>query len=341
MEIKLSTAIKKLRAAKGVTQEELAEYIGVSFQAVSKWETGATMPDIALLPRLAVFFGVRIDDLFLINTDDEIARIDFMLEHENLTDENFAYAKRTLDSILQGDENDTGALKRYARLYLARNNRDALAAGRMLEKAMALSPADPEIFTLYRQARGGDSYTARSGNDWFIRVCEPYAKKYPSNGTLCENLLEALVEMRYFEKAEEILKRMEAAGGDFAGMYEIFKGDIQCAKGNVREAMRIWDGVDVKNHKGQYEAGERFHRLNEYDKAIRCFQNSFAAAKFPRDLSAVYSLAFLYKKLGRASDAIAEWQRILDVLESDYGVWKGASVDWPKEEIAKLKAQMT
>ena len=47
--------IKNLRLEKNVKQEELAEYLGVSFQAVSKWETGASVPDIALLPNLAVF----------------------------------------------------------------------------------------------------------------------------------------------------------------------------------------------------------------------------------------------------------------------------------------------
>jgi len=111
-------------------------------------ETNTTMPDITLLPKLAVFFGVRIDDLFSVNTDDELDRIDFMLENEKLKDENFIYAKRILDSILRENRNDVGALKRYARLYLLRSSRDNLTAGRMLEKAMELSPLDEEIYFL-------------------------------------------------------------------------------------------------------------------------------------------------------------------------------------------------
>jgi transcriptional regulator with XRE-family HTH domain len=172
MELKLGEAIKRLRTEKGVTQEELADYVKVSFQAVSKWETNTTLPDIVLLPKLAVFFGVSIDALFAVNTDDELERIDFMLANENLTDQNFTYAKRTLDAILKENENDTGALKRYARLYIYKNNRDNLAAGRMLEKAISLAPTDEELYGIYRRVRGGDNYTARSGNDWFIRFCE-------------------------------------------------------------------------------------------------------------------------------------------------------------------------
>ncbi|MDR3313536.1 MAG: helix-turn-helix transcriptional regulator [Oscillospiraceae bacterium] len=55
--------IRNLRAERGVTQDALAEALGVSGQAVSKWETGASLPDILLLPRLAGFFGVSVDAL--------------------------------------------------------------------------------------------------------------------------------------------------------------------------------------------------------------------------------------------------------------------------------------
>lgn len=64
MELKLGSILKKLRNEKGVTQEEVADCAGVSFQAVSKWETDTTLPDITLLPKLATFFGVKIDDFF-------------------------------------------------------------------------------------------------------------------------------------------------------------------------------------------------------------------------------------------------------------------------------------
>ena len=52
-----------LRKAKGLKQEELAERLEVSAQAVSKWENGQTCPDISLLPRLAGVFGVTTDYL--------------------------------------------------------------------------------------------------------------------------------------------------------------------------------------------------------------------------------------------------------------------------------------
>ena len=50
--------IKELREEKGYTQKELADLMQVSFQTISKWETGANYPDITHIPKLADIFGV-------------------------------------------------------------------------------------------------------------------------------------------------------------------------------------------------------------------------------------------------------------------------------------------
>lgn len=61
---KISENIAKHRKAAGLTQEALAEKLGVTFQAVSKWETAKSSPDIDILPELADIFACTIDDLF-------------------------------------------------------------------------------------------------------------------------------------------------------------------------------------------------------------------------------------------------------------------------------------
>jgi len=60
----LGRTIQCLRKAKGATQEQMARQIGVTFQAISKWENEYTLPDIMLLPVIADYFGISIDDLF-------------------------------------------------------------------------------------------------------------------------------------------------------------------------------------------------------------------------------------------------------------------------------------
>ncbi|WP_161946723.1 helix-turn-helix domain-containing protein [Ureibacillus xyleni] len=58
-----ATRISTLRKEIGITQEQVAQYVGVSKAAVSKWETGLSYPDITLLPKLATFFNLSIDAL--------------------------------------------------------------------------------------------------------------------------------------------------------------------------------------------------------------------------------------------------------------------------------------
>ncbi|MCL2721286.1 MAG: helix-turn-helix transcriptional regulator [Treponema sp.] len=70
----LSDNILKLRKESGLTQENLAEKLNISFQAVSKWENGQTSPDIIMLPMLAQLFGVSIDKLFGIKINEEIKK---------------------------------------------------------------------------------------------------------------------------------------------------------------------------------------------------------------------------------------------------------------------------
>ncbi|MBQ8439872.1 MAG: helix-turn-helix transcriptional regulator [Clostridia bacterium] len=74
----IGTNIYTLRKAKKLTQGQLAEKIGVSEQAVSKWENGLCAPDVSLFPILAGFFGVSIDHLFgfhLNSYSDEVEQI--------------------------------------------------------------------------------------------------------------------------------------------------------------------------------------------------------------------------------------------------------------------------
>ena len=64
---KVGEQIAALRKSKGLTQSELGERTGVSFQAVSKWERGETLPDITLLPDLAKVLETSIDNILLGN----------------------------------------------------------------------------------------------------------------------------------------------------------------------------------------------------------------------------------------------------------------------------------
>lgn len=77
--------IKELRKKRGMTQEQLAEYLNVSSQSVSKWENETAYPDITLIPSIAAVFEVSTDHLFGINDNIENERTkELRAEYERL-----------------------------------------------------------------------------------------------------------------------------------------------------------------------------------------------------------------------------------------------------------------
>lgn len=91
MELSLSQNLIRLRKQRAITQEQLAEAIGVSFAAVSKWERGAATPELATIAELADYFGVSVDALIgyqMQRSDREslIARLRAFLHDRNTLD---------------------------------------------------------------------------------------------------------------------------------------------------------------------------------------------------------------------------------------------------------------
>ncbi len=78
--IQLGEKIKSLRNQKNISQEVFANYLGISFQAVSKWENGNTMPDVTMIPAIASFFGVSTDELFDFNLYETEKTIDAIVD---------------------------------------------------------------------------------------------------------------------------------------------------------------------------------------------------------------------------------------------------------------------
>lgn len=102
MKIKLGEKIRELRKNKGISQEVLAAALGVTFQSVSKWENGATMPDVTLIPAIASFFGVSTDELFDFNLyETEKKVMDICRRSWEIRDKNPAEAERILNEGLK------------------------------------------------------------------------------------------------------------------------------------------------------------------------------------------------------------------------------------------------
>ncbi len=85
MNINIGNKIRALRKEKNISQEVLATHLGVTFQAVSKWENEIAMPDITLVPAIASFFGVSTDELF------DYSLFEIEKQVEAIVDESYKY----------------------------------------------------------------------------------------------------------------------------------------------------------------------------------------------------------------------------------------------------------
>ncbi|MBQ8503795.1 MAG: helix-turn-helix transcriptional regulator [Clostridia bacterium] len=112
MTIYLGENIKRLRLEKGITQETLADFFGVTFQSVSRWERGESYPDITLLPEIAAYFKISIDELLGVKREEDEEEIRRLLEeHDNLTDESLIW--EAINNLKEKYPNDFRVQLRY------------------------------------------------------------------------------------------------------------------------------------------------------------------------------------------------------------------------------------
>ncbi len=103
MNIKINEKLKQLRAIKGVTQEALADHLGVTPQAISRWESGSGYPAIDYLPDIADYFEISVDELLGVKTTErEARREDIYMTIEHI--EECGYNTSAIDLLREAHE---------------------------------------------------------------------------------------------------------------------------------------------------------------------------------------------------------------------------------------------
>ena len=134
MKLNLGDNTRTHRRAMDMTQEQLAEQLGVSFQSVSRWENGTTYPDMELLPALARMFSVTVDALLGMSDDERRIQFEAVCE--------------TLKKELQEGNHDN-AIKNMSPSD-SQKFQQALANPKIIEKMMSA----PQAQALYRKLTG-------------------------------------------------------------------------------------------------------------------------------------------------------------------------------------------
>lgn len=166
MELQIGHKIKTLRRSRNLTQEEVAAHLGISFQAISKWERGDGYPDITLLPALAAYFEVSVDDLLGVN---EIAVWERYKEINHAWERNNAAGRHAENTALM-----RGALKEYPN--------DALLLAQLSVSLEKLDGAEAEKRAHLRESAAIQEQILRYSKDSEIRgavqfnICFTYRK---------------------------------------------------------------------------------------------------------------------------------------------------------------------
>lgn len=342
--LEIGKKIKYLRKGKGITQEVLASYLGVTTQAVSKWENESTAPDIALLPSISIYFGVTIDELFSIADEARLERIDNMISDiRYMTNDEFTnsevFLKEFIDNHRISKELKVKALEVLSWLYIKRAEEYKNMAGEYAKEGIELSPLSS---TLHKALN--NSHITPIG-DWNVMnhseridYYKNFIEKHPSHRTGYMWILDALIDDGRFEEARVYHEKYEKIDKDnWRIMY--YKGLIEFKDGNKTLGKEIFDEMAKKYNdiEGPYFDKAKIHAYEgEWHEAIHCFERDFELSKKPRYIDNLDAIAKIYEILGDKNKAIETYERYIELLKEEWDIIEGELVDCPKREIERL-----
>ncbi len=340
----IGNQIRALRMRRGVRQDDLAEYLGVSAQAVSKWETEASLPDIALLPRIAVYFGVTIDDLFRLPDQDHMARIRNAIMCENpIDDQSFHHDCALLRRCIDENRNVFEAKSLLADLYLHRARQDRRMADKLAREALQLEPDSHDAWSALIEANGG-----ACGDEWYdnsaelIVFCQDFLQKRPDTYRALYAIVENMLRDDRFQEAVPYIEQLGKLGNP--GQYEFYTGDVCFVQGQIEAALSHWNKA-VQDNPDTWQVwcshGDRMKKLRRYDEALNDYAHSVEIQSAPKIIDGLYARAQLFEQLGQYENAILARQAILQTLKTDYNTHEGGSIDEQTAEIQRLKRKIS
>lgn len=347
--MELGKKIRQLRYKASLTQEQLAELLGVTPQAVSKWENAVAMPDISLLPLLAETFGVTIDELFDLTAEQKLRRIESRMDFEEELEPDVF---REYEEFLK-EQNDKGGdrqrtLSLLAHLYHHRLEACAKKVSRFAREAILLAPEKKDCQWLLEDAERGTVWDWNIANhsrmiDFYKEVIEKDSGE-PKTPLPYYYLLDELISDHRTAEARDYLRRMQALPAHKKVLVPVYEAAIALAEYDepradaiMEQALREYpDNADVLFEVAQYHA-----RKCEYDKAVEYYEASYAAeaGKKPRFTDALQGIAIIHEIRGDCKAAAETQRRILDALKNEWGYTEETVVRETEREIERLLAK--
>lgn len=341
--MELGNQIKSLRLSKGLTQEALAEQLGVTAQAVSKWERNAALPDIGMLPQLSVLFGVTIDQLFAIPDEDRMDRIQNMLWDERVLDPLAVEREKAflLEKARREPENGRPhELLADMENHLADEHRALAAeyAKEALRRDPVLKGAHDELVHAMGGRLADWCYTNhRELIGWY----QDFLEKNPDNRGGYLWLLDQLIDDGRLEEARVWLERMAPVDGTFRT--PLYRGLIAWAAGERQEAMALWEQMCrdwPEDWLVWYSMGDAMARMGQYAGAEEYYRKAFELQPPPRYADVPESIAQIRELSGDIPGAIAALEEEIALFADEWNFTTGETVDKVRREIERLKRKL-
>ncbi|MBQ1703444.1 MAG: helix-turn-helix transcriptional regulator, partial [Oscillospiraceae bacterium] len=230
--MELGKKIKQLRLKAKLTQEQLAEKLGIGAQSVSKWENSVAMPDITALPLIAEIFGVSIDDMFDLTAEQRFNRIENRMDvEEELPQDVFWEYEEFLKSQLSSDENKKRATELLAYLYWHRMETYARKTSRYAKEAIRLSPNEKGCQWMLQKSEGHAAWDWNVSNHTAaVEFYQELARDNPDSLMCCYYLIDNLIADRRADEAEKVLERMCAIKNSRHVTNEVDRAHIALAR---------------------------------------------------------------------------------------------------------------
>lgn len=339
MNLELGNNIKQFRLQKGITQDTLAKALNVSYQTISKWENNISMPDIQLLPELAVYFGCSIDDLFDLSEQARFDRIENMIDmQESLGAEEFAQAEQFLKSKLGKEDCKSDAFRLLAELFNHKADELRKTAELYAKEALKLAPTEKQNHNNLQRAQEGTipdwDFANHSSR---IAYYQNFVRKNPDYARGYLWLLDELIADYRLDEAETTCDTMSKL--DNSCRVPFYRGRIAWVRGEHKKAEEIWQKM-LSDHSDDWlsyaNMADAMTRACRYDEAIVYYKKAYELQPSPKHTDAQITAAHIYEIQGKYDEAIASVREQLEVLKQEWNITEGREVNHALAEIIRL-----
>ena len=336
--MEMGKEIRRLRQDRGLTQEALAAALNVTAQTVSKWECGNSIPDVQLLPEIAVYFGVSIDQLFAMTPAQQMERIENRIYARGLFDE---AEERQLEQQLGAFAEDP-ALKGQAELLLTKLYNNQAEQYRLLavehgKTAVEETKGDSDAISELCNAWG--SYIP----DWnmrnhhaLIEWLSEYCQKNPENRAAIMWLLDNLIDDRRLTEAKNWLGKLAAIDSTFRTPMYRYLIALAEGKGEADERLKELEALE-DDWCLSLVLGDIYTQRQEYDKAVDLYKKGLALQASPKFTDGAMCIAHIREIQGDKAGAVEAYREVLRLMREEWGIVGGEGRDAVERAIQHLQ----